>query len=81
MTPIAPPSGFRAAEPVAAADLEVRALREALAVAARACDAARAEILPRFRRVPVETKRDGSPVTVAVHFPNSAWAATSSDCR
>ena len=32
-------------------------------LAARAADAARAEILPRFRRVGVEIKSDGSPVT------------------
>ena len=35
------------------------------ALAERAIDAARAEILPRFRRVGVETKADGSPVTEA----------------
>jgi len=34
-------------------------------LAERAVDAARAEILPRFRRVGVETKADGSPVTEA----------------
>ena len=34
-------------------------------LAARAADAARAEILPRFRRVGVEIKSDGSPVTEA----------------
>jgi histidinol phosphatase-like enzyme (inositol monophosphatase family) len=34
-------------------------------LAARAADAARAEILPRFRRVGVEVKADGSPVTEA----------------
>jgi histidinol-phosphatase len=34
-------------------------------LAARAADAARAEILPRFRNVGVEIKRDGSPVTEA----------------
>ena len=34
-------------------------------LAARAADAARAEILPRFRRVAVEIKNDGSPVTEA----------------
>jgi histidinol phosphatase-like enzyme (inositol monophosphatase family) len=33
--------------------------------AAEAADAARAEILPRFRRVAVETKSDGTPVTEA----------------
>ncbi|MCQ3951100.1 MAG: histidinol phosphate phosphatase [Planctomycetes bacterium] len=35
------------------------------ALAERAVDAARAEILPRFRKVGVETKADGSPVTEA----------------
>ena len=35
------------------------------ALAERAVDAARAEILPRFRRVGYETKADGSPVTEA----------------
>lgn len=35
------------------------------ALAERAVDAARAEILPRFRRVATETKADGSPVTEA----------------
>ena len=34
-------------------------------LAARAADAARAEILPRFRNVGVEIKGDGSPVTEA----------------
>jgi len=34
-------------------------------LASRAADAARAEILPRFRRVAVEIKQDGSPVTEA----------------
>ena len=34
-------------------------------VAERAADAARQEILPRFRNVAVETKADGSPVTEA----------------
>ncbi len=34
-------------------------------LAARAADAARAEILPRFRQVAVEIKKDGSPVTEA----------------
>jgi histidinol phosphatase-like enzyme (inositol monophosphatase family) len=35
------------------------------ALAERAVDAARAEVLPRFRRVGFETKADGSPVTEA----------------
>jgi histidinol phosphatase-like enzyme (inositol monophosphatase family) len=34
-------------------------------LAERAADAARAEILPRFRQVTVEIKKDGSPVTEA----------------
>lgn len=58
------PPGFRLATP-RPAPLDERALRSALAVAARACDAARAEILPRYRKTSVETKQDGSPVTVA----------------
>lgn len=40
-------------------------LGEALRCAEAAADAARREILPRFRNVGVETKRDGSPVTEA----------------
>jgi fructose-1,6-bisphosphatase/inositol monophosphatase family enzyme len=40
-------------------------LEEAARVAEAAADRARAEILPRFRNVAVETKRDGSPVTEA----------------
>lgn len=40
-------------------------LDAALEIACRACDRAREEILPRFRHVAVETKRDGSPVTEA----------------
>ena len=35
------------------------------AVACEAADLARAEILPRFRSVAVETKGDGTPVTEA----------------
>lgn len=57
-------SGTRDAAPRSIA-LDERALREALAVAGRACDAARAEILPRYRKTAVEIKQDGSPVTVA----------------
>ncbi len=45
--------------------MESHELEEAARVAARAADAARAEILPRFRNVGVETKGDGSPVTEA----------------
>jgi len=40
-------------------------LLRAARAAEAAADRARAEILPRFRRVAVETKRDGSPVTEA----------------
>ncbi len=42
-----------------------RDLRELARVAEAAADAARREILLRFRRVDVETKADGSPVTEA----------------
>ncbi len=45
---------------MAAIDLEAAAK-----AAAAAADAARREILPRFRRVATETKADGSPVTEA----------------
>ncbi|MCL4685600.1 histidinol phosphatase [Myxococcota bacterium] len=44
---------------------KITALAELASLAERAVDAARAEILPRFRRVDVETKADGSPVTEA----------------
>jgi len=64
MTTAGLPEGFHAAVP-REAEIDAKALRDALAVAARACDAARAEILPRFRRTAVETKQDGSPVTAA----------------
>jgi len=40
-------------------------LERAAAVAERACDRARKEILPRFRSVDVEFKQDGTPVTEA----------------
>ena len=40
-------------------------LEQLASIAEAAADAARAEILPRFRRVAVETKGDGSPVTEA----------------
>ncbi len=40
-------------------------LREVAAACERACDAARREILPRFRHVGVEWKADGTPVTEA----------------
>ena len=45
--------------------IDAKLLREALQAAERAADRARQEILPRFRNVAVETKRDGSPVTEA----------------
>ncbi|MGH0038369.1 MAG: inositol monophosphatase family protein [Myxococcota bacterium] len=45
--------------------MDTKELEEAARVAARAADAARAEIMPRFRHVDVETKSDGSPVTEA----------------
>lgn len=48
-----------------AAEIDDQALQDAFEVATRACDRARAEILPRFRRVAVEIKSDGSPVTEA----------------
>jgi histidinol phosphatase-like enzyme (inositol monophosphatase family) len=41
-----------------------------------AADRARAEILPRFRRVGVETKQDGSPVTEADRAAERAIRAT-----
>lgn len=59
-----PPEGFVRSIP-GQAEISEAALAEALSVATRACDLARAEILPRFRNVAVETKRDGSPVTEA----------------
>jgi histidinol phosphatase-like enzyme (inositol monophosphatase family) len=49
---------------------------EAVARAAEAAaDLARAEILPRFRAVAVETKSDGSPVTEADHAAERAIRA------
>lgn len=45
--------------------MDARALADAAAVAERACDRAREEILPRFRAVGFEWKADGSPVTEA----------------
>jgi len=59
-----PPKGFVRAEP-GPASISDPALQDALAVAHRACDRAREEILPRYRRVAVDTKGDGSPVTEA----------------
>lgn len=40
-------------------------LSRAAVIAERACDAARREIMPRYREVAVEIKSDGSPVTEA----------------
>ena len=49
---------------------------EAIARAAEsAADAARREVLPRFRAVEVETKADGSPVTIADRAAESAARA------
>lgn len=45
--------------------MDAAAKERAAAVACRAADAARSEILSRFRSVAVETKADGSPVTEA----------------
>ncbi len=59
-----PFADFRAPTP-RSVDISDADLDAALAVAHRACDAARAEILPRYGRVAVETKGDGSPVTEA----------------
>ncbi len=64
MSDSALPRGFVRTRPGSAA-IDTRELGFALEVASRACDRARAEILPRFRNVAVETKSDGSPVTEA----------------
>lgn len=45
--------------------MKTETLERAARVACQASDAARKEILPRFRAVSVETKSDGSPVTEA----------------
>lgn len=45
--------------------MKLARLEELAGAAAAASDRARAEILPRFRRVTVERKQDGSPVTEA----------------
>jgi histidinol phosphatase-like enzyme (inositol monophosphatase family) len=55
---------------VAALDLEAAAK-----AASAAADAARREILPRFRRVATETKADGSPVTEADRAAERAMRA------
>ncbi|MAG31409.1 MAG: hypothetical protein CL908_11045 [Deltaproteobacteria bacterium] len=64
MTEPTPPAGFVLARS-GSAEIDPQALQDALEVASRACDRAREAILPRFRRVTVETKEDGSPVTAA----------------
>jgi histidinol-phosphatase len=64
MTKKLPPIGF-ALERSGQAEIDVQALQDALEVASDACDRARSEIMPRFRRVDVEKKSDGSPVTEA----------------
>ncbi len=68
LSPTAPPHGglrdFQTVLP-GRATIPDAELDAALAVAHRACDAARAEILPRYGRVAIETKGDGSPVTEA----------------
>jgi len=58
------PAGFVATRP-ARSEADPGELQQAFEVALRAADRARAEILPRFRNVAVETKGDGSPVTEA----------------
>ena len=45
--------------------MSLRALEDLAKLACAAADRARAEVLPRFRDVAVEIKRDGSPVTEA----------------
>ena len=45
--------------------MDAEALQHAAAVAERACDRARKEVMPRFRSVGFEFKSDGSPVTEA----------------
>lgn len=54
-------------------------LDAALRVASAAADRAREEVLPRFRHVAVETKRDGSPVTEADRAAERAIRATLRD--
>jgi histidinol phosphatase-like enzyme (inositol monophosphatase family) len=58
------PAGFVVARP-ARSEVEEHELERAFEVAGRAADRARGEILPRLRKVAVETKSDGSPVTEA----------------
>jgi histidinol-phosphatase len=54
-------------------------LAEAARIAGGAADLARAEILPRFRNVGVETKDDGSPVTEADRAAERAVRARLAD--
>lgn len=54
-------------------------LEDALRAACAAADRAREAVLPRFRRVGVETKRDGSPVTEADRAAEQAIRATLRD--
>ena len=61
--PAAPSGFFR--QQSGQAKIDRQDLDDALEVAHRACDLARAEIMPRFRNVEIETKGDGSPVTEA----------------
>ena len=68
------PAGFALARG-GQAEIEAQALQDALEVASRACDRARSEILPRFRRVDVEFKSDGSPVTEADRAAEAAIRA------
>lgn len=63
-TPSTLPEGF-SVQASSTASIDKVELQDALDVANRACDLARAEVLPRFRKVEVETKKDGSPVTEA----------------
>lgn len=58
------PDGFEVASG-GSAKISDGELANALEVAGQACDRAREEILPRFRRVAVDRKSDGSPVTEA----------------
>ncbi|MCH2187648.1 hypothetical protein MK280_17480 [Myxococcota bacterium] len=56
--------------------MDAESLTAAAQVAERACDLARAEIMPRFRDVAVEWKKDGSPVTEADRAAEKVIRAT-----
>ena len=56
-------------------------LAQAARAAAVAADRAREETLPRFRRVDVETKSDGSPVTEADRAAEPLLSATPEEAR